>query len=699
MGKIFGWSTALQGKTNAKPSYVVTIPACTSQGRKSQFAILLGAGVLSVALPASAQPAALHIVPTNGQKIAVQWNTPGALQTAPSLNGPWLTATTGVAVASSLSAPASGSAMFFRVVDNGVAGAPVPLLPNPFPGNVGTNALPVIQSADIQLLPLPTPTGNTRLQVTFQSGQPASSNVLTLLIGNQLTTLHDDGTYPDLQANDGVFSGLLTIGVHDFDFMNNAISNLPPNARFSEVFDNHRALVGTNILQLFPNLGFQSGSLTLIFTNLPQTGRGCDGSTAAYRWWKTLLITNLSVVEDPTRTWDNAGGGTGTKMGAWTFGKLMTDMANTPVTGIDPSDFVLNWLRSWETNVVINFDTVSAVTNVQHSVVDPWLVASQSNGLPAGKLDLSIAPFRLLAIVNRIDLHGNTAYGAPLPHTADQPPLGGEGRFVFGVTDMQGVQHFPFTVILEYGVPRNTCPDLQAWAQQWAALDSIAFGSSFNAALQAITDQFAAANANPAHLPNQSAINQVRANEMMGFFWTLREWRLSVGGADAGWLVESPVKQTPAMSLYETATLASFIADNSDMLCNSSVTIPLTYNGAPFLGGAAVDVPIGFPGFFWNAPSLAPSQNCARHSLSLNTCNGCHVGETRTSFLHISPRDQGTPSGLSGFLLGETVPDPVDGTLYTFKDLDRRVGELNRLAICPCLLQFPVGLSPVIPTH
>src|SRR5262249_60005712 len=72
---------------------------------------------------------------------------------------------------------------------------------------------------------------------------------------------------------------------------------------------------------------------------------------------RSLMITDVSVVEDPSRTY-NPCNNTGTPMGPWTFGKLMTEMANEPATGINPSDFVLHWLQQWTTDLPINGFTV-----------------------------------------------------------------------------------------------------------------------------------------------------------------------------------------------------------------------------------------------------------------------------------------------------------------------------------------------------
>src|SRR5258707_11904984 len=65
---------------------------------------------------------------------------------------------------------------------------------------------------------------------------------------------------------------------------------------------------------------------------------------------RELMITDLGVVEDKTRTFDICTQ-QGTKMGAWTFGRLMTQMANSQ---IDPAKMVENWLNLWTANQLVN---------------------------------------------------------------------------------------------------------------------------------------------------------------------------------------------------------------------------------------------------------------------------------------------------------------------------------------------------------
>src|SRR5262249_8302945 len=123
---------------------------------------------------------------------------------------------------------------------------------------------------------------------------------------------------------------------------------------------------------------------------------------------KSLLINDPSVVGtgDPTRTWDPCTG-VGTKLGAFTFGNLMTEMTNQPLTGTPPSSFGRQWLKPWQSNQPLNTFNVPARPNINTQIINPWLAARGG-----ASLDLGIAPFRLLAIVNRLDLRtGSGGYG------------------------------------------------------------------------------------------------------------------------------------------------------------------------------------------------------------------------------------------------------------------------------------------------
>ncbi len=429
----------------------------------------------------------------------------------------------------------------------------------------------------------------------------------------------------------------------------------------------------------------------------------------------TLMITDLSVVQDPARTYDVCGN-TGTQNGAWTFNTLMTEMANNSATGVNPSDFVENWLQSWNIPHTINSFPVPARTNINARILNAW--PRHSNG----KLDLGQSPMRLLAIVNRVDLRSSSRRASGYGGGGGIPINAGEGRFVFGVVDRNrngGCSTMEFTVILEYGVPINQCTAIRSYAQQWNGLGNITLGSTaFNPALQAITDQFTLAGAGGLK-PNGSAINQIRTNEIalvgyggqigldptpalsgrapipVGGPWELREFHLQ---ADNMLHIVS-TKNTPHHSHNNTPLLANYINSGTS-------TVPLTWLGAPFLTGSNFNFSVA-DSAVWNAPG---AMNVNRHKMSLGTCNACHGGETRyngtpaaifpvgstpeTSFVHITPRNFNVQTHLSKFLTGTgtlSVPssfakkDPIAPTpTRNFGDLLRRKNDLAALSVQSC---------------
>ena len=108
---------------------------------------------------------------------------------------------------------------------------------------------------------------------------------------------------------------------------------------------------------------------------------------------RELAIRDVSVVDDPVRT------GPG---GAWTFGKLMENMAPTPA---DAPAMVEAMLSSFLTQQTVNSFPLPPRSGVQQ-------VLDSMRG-PDGKLDLSRPAFRLLAIVNRIDLRSTSRRPRP----------------------------------------------------------------------------------------------------------------------------------------------------------------------------------------------------------------------------------------------------------------------------------------------
>jgi hypothetical protein len=417
---------------------------------------------------------------------------------------------------------------------------------------------------------------------------------------------------------------------------------------------------GHFLLSVTPDEEVEPGTLLFFHTHVDDPNNGSfnfisssvrvaerDPSICTVSTPRELMIKNTSVVDDPIRTTFTPGS-TDSRNGVWTFKHLMENMAPTPA---DAPAMVEAMLTSMATSQVINGSTVAGRPGVQSFLLDSWPRTSD------GALDLAQAPLRLQAIVNRFDLRDLASSDA------------GEGRFVFAF-ELDG---FPLqaTLIFEYKLPAATDADVLGWANAFHALGAIPFGESYNAALQAITDQFVGRGVRPGHT-NGSAINAVRTNEISfgdNGLWEMREFRLS---QTSGQLQPVPVELTPRRNFNFSSTLASFINANQEAILAEQHTVPAVFQGQPFQAGAIFNDLSA-----WFASGVNSN---ARHLFSLNTCNGCHSSsEAGVGFLQIGPRFAGNEASLSGFLTGTTISDPSTGQLRQFNDLRRRNLDLKAI--------------------
>lgn len=515
----------------------------------------------------------------------------------------------------------------------------------------------------------------TLLEATLVPGQKGVTEVVVDSDTGEPSVLRDDGLSGDLKAGDGVFSGLSVVNFKDEIAHNQRIAEF--SARFGDelvkaTFD------GREVVKQEP-LRAQPAELFKPFNRIPLEPLGISFAIDPAR---SLLIRHSSVVNDPIRTY-NPCTNTGNTAGVWTFNHLMTEMANQPATGITPATFTRRWLKHWEANQNVNFWNVPARPAMLTKIINPW------PKLTDGSLDMARSPFKLVAIVNRLDLGkgtGPAAYGSR---------GAGELRFVFAAVDRSAgtCTVSPFLVIFEYGVPKTACPAVKSWAQQWANLSLITLGTAaFNPALEALTQQVVVRNAAPGK-PNGNAINQIRTNEnMLNPLWELREFRLFASGATPNHLSQHTMALTPGLARNNTADLASFINANTPAILANNYTVPLDWPvaGTNFLGGNAL---VASPPstVFWKAPGIV--NNNARHKFSFNTCDGCHGGEMATPFTHIS-----WTGALSPFLSGPlTKTDPaVTSVSRTFNEMLMRQQHLNSVASQSCLSQAVAAPSALV---
>jgi len=400
---------------------------------------------------------------------------------------------------------------------------------------------------------------------------------------------------------------------------------------------------------------------TTTTTTEPTTPTPTPGGTAIDAK-RELWITNVSVVDDPRARVN----------GPWSFGGLMTAMAPTPAAA---PQFTKDWLATFRSTAPVNTFPMDDRKKLDKAILKGWMKRDGATDFAAWTPNLANAPFRLLGIVYRPDLvrfdAGNNIASA------------GEGRLVFealsGAPEDPKSKSLRFTVIFEYGLVGTSDADVKAWADQFHALGSAPFGPGYNTALQQITDKFSGRGGAPAK-PNGNSLNQLRTNELaLGKVWQLREFHLAASG-----LTPATVKQTPDLTADATA-LSNWLNANAADVKAETFTLPPSHEGKPLLTGRA-DVKGNNPNFKW--PKMSIADNDTRHFFSLNTCNGCHNGETGNQgrllsfpFRHVSSRKIGQEAKLSGFLKGTTVND--GGVQRKFNDLAARTVAMEEAMKAP----------------
>jgi hypothetical protein len=523
----------------------------------------------------------------------------------------------------------------------------------------------IATDATIEPLSKAVPGGNAVLRVRFEQGPTPPPRIVYQTEGGTVV-LADDGKGFDARAGDGLYTALGNMNLVAFRErllqLSRSKTALPTRAYRGRSKQTLDAQINPGLWQPGRQFRFEPW-----------------GEPANIDTSRSLLVRATSVVEDSTRTRGSCGQ---TSMGVWSFGYLMEQMANTPETGVTGAQLTREWLDSWTSDTVVNGWTVGD-RDMQAQILDDWIAASGGPGQP---LDLSRAPFKLLAIVNRIDLREQAAYGG----------ASGELRFVFRFMPPDcEPDGRTFEVIFEFGLPFSGCFAQKAWAQQWKNLDTLPLGSpAYNAALEAITQQVVVSGAGFGK-PNGSALNQLRVNENRldgladGLDWEFRQFVLDPFSHH---LELTTLSQTPQIFVNKPTQLTPYVTNNEAAILANTYTVPLTYPaGMKFRAGSML-----YDAFsFWTVgPGIADT---TRHQFSLNTCNGCHSGETETDFRHVGLALFGEQAPLSGFLTGIFANDPVGPGTNFFDDLERRAVDMDSLLQTSCFL-VPLDL-PLLASH
>lgn len=556
---------------------------------------------------------------------------------------------------------------------------------------------PIPSAVWIEKLKEPVSEGNFLITAQFNKKEVQSDAFAFMLSDSITLVMHDDGKNNDEKRGDGIYSLVIKQDEQavqkEFADFTRRLKEQKQIVRFEKrqgIILNRDALLKEFPLpeRIDPGFRIPIGILELPLPTADDLAKIRSHS---------LFVMDNSVTGDPVRSPSPCNPDLSvTGVGSWSLGKLLTELCNEPVTGINPIDFTLNWFSLWEADARANGDLLQA--RAISRVIGEWHFHSG----PGQPLRMDRLPFILRAIVNRLDLRGNTGYGFS---------NAGEGRFIFTAVD-HDCNSVPFNIILEYGVNKKTCAELSAYAHQWLDLQTETIGSeAYNAKLQAITDQFTLAGTNP-DKPNGSSLNQLRSNEIaLDRPWELREFVL----ADSTHTLElHTVAQTPsdvhnAVNTFtsplpttaDVERMVKYVNDHAASIATNNYVVPDSVDGAPFLGGKS-QVASDFT-YHWNGSGNPVNvlryivNDEARHIFSLNTCSGCHRGEVQTNFTHIEPTvnmlssfltglgpdsnagdDDTDPAGL--FYVNDIAGRPTSGPAQRgFNDLDRRARDLYSL--------------------
>ncbi len=346
--------------------------------------------------------------------------------------------------------------------------------------------------------------------------------------------------------------------------------------------------------------------------------------------------------------------------------------------------FTVRWLDSWQklTSVGNAQAPVSARPALRGVLLDPWLggeaagaatiearlyapspegddgsspPAPDAGASPGPLLDpygslppevWAAAPFRLLAIVNRVDLAVEACGSAA-----------GELRYVYTATDASGEQALDLSVIVE--IPYPSTRSAASWARSWREMAAKPPGPERDGALLALTREVTL-EADPLRA-------RVRTNEaaLSEGPWQMREFQLESSSAGELDLRQVPLAFTPRADADLGQLAEQLLSSSADVLGGGSALPESLRAGAAEMSDAD---------FSWRVPGISER---LRSAFSSTTCIGCHAGDTKTErFQHIAPgASPGAPARLSRFLQDDDAPTD---------ELRRRAALLVELAESRC---------------
>lgn len=335
------------------------------------------------------------------------------------------------------------------------------------------------------------------------------------------------------------------------------------------------------------------------------TPTGCDG--VRIERFRELVIVDEAVVSGARAS--NAA------RGPFGFAHAMVELGGGER---EARELARGWLAAWD---------AAEQGRVRARVTCPWLRRTAGNGCDTScarcereELDLDVAPFRLAAIANRLDLGEHP----------DALSDAGEGRLVFALVDGAGddprAPAMEATVIFEYAQPAGRLERAAAWHALSRHVD---VDDAYQDALARVTEAFVARRGGA-----PPALAQIRVDDAaIAPSPVLRELALDPTGRA---LVFRGLRNTPRPDLDADDALARWVRANEDDILHDRHVVPEAMRAASIGRGGR-----------WALPS---AKEDTRKAFSLGTCNGCHGDEAATlGGFHVSPSERG-PARLSRFL-------------------------------------------------
>ncbi len=358
---------------------------------------------------------------------------------------------------------------------------------------------------------------------------------------------------------------------------------------------------------------------------LPPAAAPADACpSVAVARFSELMVVDPQVTNDPRASNQSA-------YRPWSFRARMESLV--PDAPDSAAALAAAWLGQWPslTSVPASADPGAPAAAIQPRpaankvLLCPWLVQSGSGCDPScttctnRHLALSVAPFRLLAIVNRPDLA--TGAGNAAACGGD----GGELRFIYGAADPFSTGVLQFTVAFEYAVHLQAGETMRDWAAQWHALGALtAGGAAFKTKLDGVVAQGLA----------RATLRRVVTNEVAfgaadGLPWEMRQFVPELTDAGTIRLVEVAVTGTPRLTLAGSTALGPWIDANAASILTGQNLLP------PEMLSASAPIPTA--DFAWHISAMDAA---AAAAFNHNTCNGCHGGRTDAAdvpFQHVAP--------------------------------------------------------------